>query len=519
MDKSTNKRGRHALPVGRFAGVIALIGWGLTALLVACAPVGPTYQPPTRPELPAAWGGTTDGNVNQAEVTEVKELGHWWTLFNDPRLDSLIQRAITANLDLKIAEARIIQARAQYRLTTAAATPKVGVSGEYANSRRSENAGASNGGTTQDLFQAGFDAGWEIDIFGGARRAAEAAEARLAAAGENSTDVRVSLEAEVARNYLELRGSQQRLATARLNLVGQEKTLELARGRRQFGIGNELEVAQAETQLAVTRAKLPPLANSAGQSIYRLALLLGLPPQALTMELSATAPLPALPARLPETLPSELLRRRPDIRRAERQLAAATADIGVATAELFPRFSLTGLTGLQSTSLSDLLSSGSRYWTVGPTVLWPLFDGGRVRANIALNQGLKEEAQAAYEKAVLTALSEVETALLAQAREEETRRTMAVAVTAGERAVELASGRYRAGLTTFLDVLLGERLLYESQDQLVQSEQQLAVNLVALFKALGGGWDIGPDRDETSDKMTTQTITSSQTTPSGDLNK
>ena len=492
-----------------------MTGWGLTSLLVACAPVGPTYQPP-RSELPAAWSGTTAGSVGPAEVEALK---HWWTLFNDARLDSLIQRAAAANLDLRIAEARILQARAQYRLTTAAAAPQVGISGDYANSRRSENAGSSNAGTTEDLFQAGFDAGWEIDIFGGARRAAEAAEARLAAAKENSTDVLISLEAEVARNYLELRGSQQRLATARLNLTAQKKTLELARGRREIGIGNELEVAQAETQLAVTSAQLPPLENSAGQAIYRLSLLLGLPPQTLAEELSAATPLPALPVRLPETLPSKLLRRRPDIRRAERQLAAATADIGVATAELFPRFSLTGLTGLQSTNLSDLLSSGSRYWTVGPTVRWPLFDGGRTRANIALNKGLREESQAAYEKTVLTALSEVEAALLAQARGEESRRTLAAAAAAGERSVELASGRYRAGLTSFLDVLLGERLLYQSQDQLVQSEQQLAVNLVALFKALGGGWDIGPDQDETSGEAAAKASASPQATPSGDLNK
>ncbi|MFH1019538.1 MAG: efflux transporter outer membrane subunit [Pseudomonadota bacterium] len=515
MDRSINNRGRRAIPGGRFSWFFAMAGWGATALLAACAPAGPTYQPP-RPELPAAWSGT---GAESASPAGDEELRHWWTLFNDARLDSLIQRAVAANPDLRIAEARILQARAQYRLTTAAAAPAVGVSADYADSRRSENTGASNAGTTQDLFQTGFDAGWEIDIFGGARRAAEAAEARLAAAGENSTAVLISLEAEVARNYLELRGSQQRLATARLNLAGQEKTLALIRGRREIGIGNELEVAQAETQLAVTRAQLPPLANSAGQSIHRLALLLGLPPQSLAEELSATAPLPALPARLPETLPSELLRRRPDIRRAERQLAAATADIGVATAELFPRFSLTGLTGLQSTNLSDLLSTGSRYWTVGPTVRWPLFDGGRARANIALNQGLREEAQAAYEKAVLNALGEVEAALLAQARGEETRRTLAAAVAAGERAVELASGRYRAGLTTFLDVLLGERILYQSQDQLSQSEQQLAVNLVALFKALGGGWDIGPDRDETSGEAAAKAAAPQQETPSGDLNK
>ncbi|NTV14906.1 MAG: efflux transporter outer membrane subunit [Desulfobulbaceae bacterium] len=465
-----------------------LLGWVAALLLTGCAPVGPTYQPP-QPELPAAWSAPVAGI---AMPTADPELAHWWTLFNDPRLDSLLKRAVAANRDVKIAEARVQQARAQYRLTTAVVAPNVGVSGAYANNRKSENVGGSGGGTTQDLFQTGFDAGWELDIFGGARRGAEAAEARLAAAGENSGDVLVSLTAEVARNYLDLRGSQQRLLTARANLAGQVKTLALAQGRRESGLGNELEVAQAETQLAMTSSLLSPLESSVGQAIYRLALLLGQPPQGLVDELAVVAPLPELPAKLPETLPSELLRRRPDIRRAERLLAAATADIGVATAELFPHFSLTGLLGLQSLNLSELLSSSSRYWNVGPTIRWSLFNGGRVRANIDLNQARREEAQALYEKTVLTALSEVESALWAGAREEETRRTLAEAVLASRRTLELATGRYRAGLAGMLDVLLGERALYQAQDQLLQSEQRLALNRVALCKALGGGWQVPP---------------------------
>jgi NodT family efflux transporter outer membrane factor (OMF) lipoprotein len=496
----------------RLLGVLARLGWGATLLLAACAPVGPGYQPP-KPELPVAWSGAVAESANPAG-REV--LGHWWTLFSDSLLDSLIQRAIAANLDLKIAEARVQQARAQYRLTTAAAAPTVGVSGAYTNSRKSENSGSNgSGGATQDLFQTGFDAGWELDIFGGARRGAEAAEARLVAAGENSGDVQVTLAAEVARNYLELRGSQQRLVTARANLAGQEKTLSLAKGRKEAGLGNELEVAQAETQLALTRAQLPPLENSGGQASYRLALLLGLAPQDLQAELAAPAGLPIMPAGLPETLPSELLRRRPDIRRAERLLAATTADIGVATAELFPRFSLTGLVGLQSLNLSDLLSTSSRYWTVGPTVRWAIFDGGRVRANIDLNQGRREEAQAVYEQTVLAALSEVETALLAQAREEESRRTFVEAVAAGQRAVELAGGRYRAGLAGVLDVLLGERSLYQAQDQLIQSEQRRAVALVALCKALGGGWDLNQDAPANSSGTADPAIVTPPATSSG----
>ncbi len=495
--------------------LIAFMGWGLTALLAGCAPVGPDYHPP-RPELPAAWSGAGAGGTANAGTAALET---WWTLFDDPRLNGLIQRAIAANPDLKIAVARIQQARAQYRIATAALAPAVDVSGTYARTRRSENAGGSNAGTTQDLYQAGFDAGWELDIFGAARRSVEAAGARLAATAEDRRDVLVSLEAEVARNYLELRGSQQRLQTARENVGIQDRTLYLARGRQDSGLGNRLEVVQAETQLALTRAQLPPLENSAGAAIYGLSLLLGLPPRTLEKELAPGAPLPARPAWLPETLPSDLLRRRPDIRRAERQLAASTADIGVATADLFPRFSLTGLLGLQSASLGDLISAGSRYWTVGPTVSWSLFDAGRARANIDLNRGRQEEAQVAYEKTVLAALGEVESALLGLSRETETFRSLADAVRSGQRAVELASGRYRAGISDILSLLQSQTALYLSQDQLIQSEQRLAFYQVALFKALGGGWEIDRDESTISSRPSANTLVGLQPIPTGEVNQ
>lgn len=500
---------------GGHTRLIAFMGWGLTALLVGCAPVGPDYQLP-RPELPAAWSGAVEGGTATAGTGALET---WWTLFDDPRLDDLIQRAIAANPDLKIAVARIQQARAQYRITSAALTPAVDASGTYAHTRRSENAGGSNAGTTQDLYQAGFDAGWELDIFGGARRSVEAAGARLAAIAEGRRDVLVSLAAEVARNYLELRGSQQRLQAARENAGIQERTLYLARGRQDSGLGNRLEVAQAETQLALTRAQLPPLENSAGAAIYSLSLLLGLHPRALEKELAPEAPLPARPAWLPQTLPSDLLRRRPDIRRAERQLAAATADIGVATAELFPRFSLTGLLGLQSAGLGDLISAGSRYWTVGPTVNWPLFDAGRARANIDLSRGRQEEAQAAYEKTVLAALGEVESALLGLSREAETFRNLTDAVRSGQRAVELANGRYRAGISDILSLLQSQSALYQSQDQLIQSEQRLALYQVVLFKALGGGWEIDRDKPKISSSPSAEPLADRRPIPTGEVNQ
>ena len=492
--KDHNPKG-HLQLHDRLSKLINRAVWGVAVLLSACAPVGPDYQPP-RPELPAAWSGAS---ANSSLAADSALLETWWTCFNDPLLNTLIQRGSAANHDLRIAEARIRQARAQYRLSTAAAAPTVDASGTYTNSRRSENTGGSNAGTTQDLFQAGFDANWEIDLFGGARRGSEAAEARLAAATEDQRTVLVTLEAEIARNYLELRGSQQRLLAARKNLQAQEQTLELARGRHGSGFGTQLEVAQAETQRSLTRAQLPPLQNNAGEAIYRLALLLGLPPRDLEKELSPTDTLPTLPVTLPDTLPSDLLRRRPDIRRAERQLAAATADIGLATAELFPRFSLTGLLGLQSSNLGDLLSAGSRYWTVGPKVSWSLFDAGRVRATIGLKQAGREEAQAIYEKTVLMALGEVEAALLTLSGEAETFQSLSAAVSSGQQTVEFATGRYRAGVADFLEVLVGERALYLAQDQLLQSQQHLAEVQVALFKALGGGWRLDTESSQICD--------------------
>ena len=470
-----------------FAWIHILLSGLLATVFVACAPVGPDYQPP-RQKLPANWretGVQADGGIGS------EELEHWWTLFNDPQLDSLIRRATLANLDLQVATSRIAQARAQYVLVRGTTLPTADISGNYSNFGR-------GGSGHQDLFQVGFDAGWEIDIFGGARRAVESAQASFAAANENRNDVLISLQAEVARNYLELRGSQQRLTTAENNLAAQQKSFELARERQAIGLGTGLDVAQAETLLEFNRAQLPALKDSAGQAVYRLDLLLGLLPGSLADELTRRGDLPFPPSLLPGILPSELLRSRPDIRQAERQLAAATADIGVAVAMLFPQFSLTAMVGLQNSNLGNLLSNSSRFWNVGPSINWSLFNGGRVRAGIDLNRARREEAQFTYEKTVLGALSEVESSLLTWKREGEINRSLAAATTAAQQALTLASGRYRAGLSGMLDLLLSERALYQAQDQLIVSSQRLNVNLVALYKALGGGWKITADGQETA---------------------
>jgi len=457
-----------------------LLSLGLTTL-AACSPVGPNYQPP-RPETPAHWSEATSA-VQESQSAALRQ---WWLLFNDPLLDSLINRAFAANLDLQIAETRIREARAQRQIATAAGLPAFDLDGGYVNSGRSKN--VSSGGTRQELFEAHFDASWEIDVFGGVRRQTEAAEANLAAAVEDWRDVGVSLAAETARSYLELRASQQRLAIARANSRTQEQTLDLVRNKFQNGLGNELEVAQAETLLAQTRAQAPALESSAAQATHQLALLLGQKPQALKAELSQPAKTPPPPPQLPVVLPSELLRQRPDIRSAERQLAAATAAVGASTAELFPRFSLAALIGLQSNSLPDLIARSSRFWSAGPTVQWSLFDGGKARAGVEISEARRQRARATYEKTVLAALGETESALVALDRERITRTILAEAETASQRAVLIARGQHQSGLATFLNVLQSENALLQTQDKLAQSEQQLALDLVALYKALGGGW-------------------------------
>jgi len=450
-------------------------------LLGACVTVGPDYRA-TNPAMPTQWSGSA-GTVF---ADEDQSLSRWWALFQDQQLGALITGAIAANPDLRMAETRIREARAARRLAHANGLPSLDIAAGYTNSRRSER--VANDAGTQDLFQANFDAVWEIDLFGGNRRQVEAADATLAATMEDQRDACVTLTAEVARSYLELRASQQRLAIARENSRTQEQTVDLVRNKFQIGLGSQLEVAQAETLLAQTAAQIPSLDSGAQQAMHQLALLLGQQPHTLKAELNQSGQTPPVPPHLPVTLPSDLLRQRPDIRSAERQLAAATATVGAATAELFPRFSLGALFGVQSQSLGDLISGSSRYWSAGPVVRWNLFDAGRTRALIDISEARRERAQLFYEKTVLTALTETENALVALDRERTTRIHYQEAVDASQRAVLIARGQYKAGITTFLNVLQSENALYQSQDKLALSDQRLALQMIALYKALGGGW-------------------------------
>jgi NodT family efflux transporter outer membrane factor (OMF) lipoprotein len=341
-----------------------------------------------------------------------------------------------------------------------------------------------------NVYQAGFDASWEIDVFGGTRRATEAAKAVVAASVFGMRDTLVTLLSEVARNYIEARGYQRQLTIAHENIRAQEDNLVITQDRFKHGLTSDLDVQQAATVLATTRAEVPTLENSLLASIHGLGVLLGQPPGALLEELSIVAPIPAAPPEVPVGLPSELLLRRPDVQQAERQLAAATAQIGVATADLFPKFSLTGAAGWESVSASDWFAGASKMWSLGPTVQWNIFDAGRIRANIKVQNARQEQALANYEKTVLGSFEDVENALVSYAKEQVRRRSLEEAVNHSQESLRLANQLYANGLTNFINVLDAERSLYQAQDQLVQSERAVSVNLISLYKSLGGGWNM-----------------------------
>lgn len=466
----------------------SLLSLAAVVILAGCA-VGPDYEPP-RPMVSDTWSSLEGKSPDQASVATSRsaDLSQWWTTFNDPALNGLVEKALASSLDLKAAASRVREARAIRGVAQGGLLPEAGVSGSYDRLRTSENGPLPSDGKAFDLYQGGFDASWEIDIFGGTRRTIEAAVAQEEAAVEGLRDVRVVLLAEVARNYVELRGFQSQLAIARQNVEAQQKTFELTRTRRDAGRATDLDVARAEALVSTTSSAIPSLEAATRLSIHRIALLLGQSPGALTADLSETKPIPKAPSEIPVGLPTELLRRRPDIRRSERELAAATARIGVATADLYPRFFLSGGIGLQSLDASDFATASSRLWSVGPQVQWALFQGGRIRANIEVQNARQEQAAIRFEQSLLGALKDVEDALVLHSREQARRRTLAQAVAAQQKAVELADQRYAQGLVDFLNVLDAQRQLYVAQDALVQSERAVITHSIALYKAVGGGW-------------------------------
>jgi NodT family efflux transporter outer membrane factor (OMF) lipoprotein len=462
-----------------FAATVALTG--------GCA-VGPDYHPPNVSVPPAYPENIAATNAVPAAATQ------WWQLFHDPQLDALIAEAAAANNDVRLAEARVREARAEAGVARSALFPSVDANGDYARERVSKNtpngfvARAAGQPFEQNLFDAGFDMNWEIDVFGGNRRALEAAKADLGATEESSRAVLITVLGDVGLNYLDLRGLQKQLAVARDNLQLQEQTVALTRDQFQSGLASELDTSRAEAQAADTRSQIPLLEQDIQRSIHRLSVLIGKDPAELESQLAPPAAIPAAVPEIPIGLPSDLLRRRPDIREAEQQLHAATARVGVATADLFPRFFLTGAAGLESINASDFFDAGSRMWSIGPSLRWPIFTAGKIRQNIKAQDARQEQALILYEQTVLTSLEEVENALVACGKEEEHHQALIESEAADRRAVELADERYRSGLVDFLNVLDTQRSLLAAQDDLARSERTMGQNIVRLYKALGGGW-------------------------------
>jgi multidrug efflux system outer membrane protein len=459
--------------------------------LTGCLKVGPDY---VRPDVQAYkdWNTQLSGSLETGGTDTRATLATWWTTFNDSKLSSLIERAAAGNLDLKKARARVREARARRGIAEAGLQPTVSFSGSptwnntigYSGTNDANILSAEN---PTNLYSVNFDAAWELDIFGGVRRSVEAAEGDLQASEEDLRNVLVSLLSEVALNYVDVRVYQDRLAVADSNLRSQSETCQLAQWRYEAGLSDELAVQQARYNLENTRSQIPVLRTGLEAAMNRIAVLLGAQPGEVHAELEQQEPVPVPPPGVAVGVPADLLRRRPDVRQAERQLAAQTARIGVATADLYPKFTLSGSIGLETLSMTNP-SSGILTLTGGPTISWAVFKGGAIRQNIEVQSALQEQALIKYEAVILTALEEVENALVAYAEVQKRRQSLSEAAQAAQKAVELAQQKYEGGLTDFTNVLDAQRSLLSFQEQLAESNGNVTANLVRIYKALGGGW-------------------------------
>jgi outer membrane protein, multidrug efflux system len=455
----------------------------ITLCLGGCA-VGPDYQQPET-KVDAQFANTTAANYSTSEAP-----AEFWTLFSEPLLTRLVENALATNKDLEIVRANLRAARAARGLTRFDLFPAITASASHLRVKQSEHQlpGVPENDREFDDVDAGFDASWELDFFGRVRRGVQAARAEEQATAAQLRDAQVTVTGEVARNYFVLRGVQDQLAVAIRNSENQRQTLSLTEARLDAGRGTELDTSRATAQLQTTLASIPPLRASIASTIYRLSVLTGQMPTALTAELDPIQPLPALPSLNAIGTPEALLRRRPDIRVAERQLASATARIGVAVGDLFPRVTFIGSIGYNAGNSNAIGNAGSENDVFGPSISWAALDLGRVRSRIQIANAQTDAALASYESTVLIALEETEGALVTYGHAQSRRDTLEQAAVASSRAADLARQRFEGGLTDFLNVLDAERDALSAQDSLAQSRTQTATSLIAVYKALGGGW-------------------------------
>ena len=453
------------------------------AVLAACA-VGPNYRRPPTQVAPAF------ANAEAATFSSQEAQAAFWRQFDDDTLNTLVAEALSANHDLRIALGRLTEARALRRQSLYDFAPTVTASGTHQTQKFPKV--ETGFPYTASYYDASFDAFWELDLFGRVRRNVEASTADLQGEEASLRDAQVSVIAEVARTYFELRGEQARLEVARRNVVNQQETLRLTNARLDAGRGTELDTSRARAQLSTTLSTIDPLEAAVSRSIHRLSVLIGREPNALQSTLSAPRDLPPLPQTVAVGDPAALLRRRPDIRVAERQLAASNARIGVAVGDLFPKVTFVGSVGLDAANLSGLGSAGSHAYTIGPGISWAAFDLGRVRAQVAAQRARTDTALAQYQQTVLRALEETENALVTHARTRDELLHAADAAEASSTAARLARTRYEGGAVDFLEVLDAERTQLEAEDHLAQSRADAATSLVAVYKALGGSWEGAP---------------------------
>ena len=490
----------------------------LGCALAGCA-VGPNFVKP-KPAVPAQWSATAMGNGTEGAAHVSSERAQsvaWWSSFNDPTLTSLVRQSAGQNLDVRQAVLRIEEAQAQTAVVAGGLWPSLSGNASWSRQRLSTNTpnGAIFGlhfpGLPPTLvnpysqYQLGLGASWTLDLFGTERRSLEAANAQMQAAVEGAHAALLSMVSDVAAAYIDLRGAQSRRAILERSLATQRDLLQLTRDRRNAGLTSDLDVENATAEVGTTQAEVPLADREITADINELSQLMARPPEALRAELGEARPVPPVPPIVPIGLPSDLARRRPDIRQAEANLHAATAEIGVAISNYFPQLTLTAQGGFQSEGLSKLVETASRFASVGPAIELPIFEGGRLHATVRLQRVRAKEAAVAYAQTVLTALNQVEDGLAAYGADQARRASLETAVTASRNARLLARERYRSGVASFIDVLDAERTEEQNELSLADASTAVSADLVQLYRALGGGWEGGPDTAQRSEKPPVET--------------
>jgi multidrug efflux system outer membrane protein len=451
-------------------------------LLTGCA-VGPDYGSPSI-ELPKRWS-----NAKATKSPPVANLSYWWRRLRDPALNAFIEEAVGGNLDVARAKGRIREARATRRQAAGALFPQVAGSGSAVRNQASAVSAGGGEAGTYNQFQAGFDTSWELDLFGGNRRAVEAASYGVDAAEDDLRATLLILVGDVAAHYTEARGYQARIALARRTASSQRETAALTQKKFDAGSSSAVDVAKALAQAATTEANIPTYETSYSQAVHRLGVLLGRDPTGLNQQLRRSSPIPAPQLPLPTGIPADVLVMRPDVRRAERQLAQYTAKIGQAEAALYPSVTLTGSVSTTGLKTGDLGKNSSIGWSFGPTVSAPIFNGGKLRAGVEIAEAQRDQYHVAWRSAVLSALEDVENAIVSLAQERVRIQSLSKAAERYRQATRLSRSLYETGSSSFLDVLDAERSLYTAEDSLLQSRVAIATDYIALSKALGGGWD------------------------------